>query len=69
MESEQTTKIPSSNTNFESYLPNIAIPILEKLLKEKEFKNAFFELKTNNSPFYDKLLVNIIRKLYLKLKI
>ena len=44
------TKIPPSNTNFESYLPNITTSFLEKPLKEKEFKDAFFALKTNKSP-------------------
>ena len=41
------TKIPPSNTNVESYLPNITTSFLEKPLKEKEFKDAFFALKTN----------------------
>ena len=63
------TKIPPSNTNFESYLPNITTSFLEKPLKEKEFKDAFFALKTNKSPGNDNLHVNVIRKLYHELKI
>ena len=63
------TKIPPSNTNFESYLPNITTSFLEKPLKEKEFKDAFFALKTNKSPGNDNVHVNAIRKLYHELKI
>ena len=59
-------KILSSNTNFESYLPNITTSILGKALNEKELKDAFFALK--KIPGYDKLHVNVIRKLYNKLK-
>ena len=67
--SNPATKIPSSNTNFESYLPNITTTILGKPFKEKEFKDAFFVLKTNKSPGYDTLHVNAIRKLCHELKI
>ena len=67
--SKLAAKIPSSNTNFESYLPNITTSILDKPLNEKEFKDAFFALKANKSPGYDKLHVNVIRKLYHELKI
>ena len=63
------TKIPPSNTNFESYLPNITTSFLEKPLKENECKVAFFALKTNKSPGNDKLHVNVKRKLYHELKI
>ena len=69
MGSKLATKIPPSNTNFESYLPNITTSFLEKPLKEKEFKDAFLALKTNNSPGNDNLHVNVIRKLYHELKI
>ena len=67
--SKLATKIPPSNTNFESYLPNITTSFLEKPLKENEFKVAFFALKTNKSPGNDNLHVNVIRKLYHELKI
>ena len=63
------TKISSSNTNFELYLPNITTFVLEKTFKEKEFKNSFFTLKTNKSRGYDRLHANVIRKLYHELKI
>ena len=43
-------KIPPSSTNFESYLPNITTALSDKPLSEKEFKDAFFALKTNKSP-------------------
>ena len=67
--SKPLAKIPSSNTNFESNYPNITTSILEKPLKEKELKDAFFALKTNKSPGYDKLWINVIRKLYHLLKV
>ena len=53
--SKLAIKIPSSNTKFESYLPNITT-------------KTFFTLKTNKSPGYDKLRVNFITKLYHELK-
>ena len=68
-ESKLATKIPPSNTNFESYLPNITSCSQEKPLKENEFKVAFFALKTNESPGNDKLHVNVVRKLYHELNI
>ena len=40
-------KIQPISTNFESYLPNIATALSDKPLLEKEFKDAFFVLKTN----------------------
>ena len=67
--SKLAAKIPSSNTNFESYLPNITTSILNKPLNENEFEDAFFALKANKSPGYDKLHVYVIRKLYHKLNI
>ena len=39
--SKLAAKIPSTNTNFESYLSNITTSILDKPLNEKEFKDAF----------------------------
>ena len=48
--SKLTAKIPSSNTNFESYLPNITTSIVGKPLYEKEFSDAFFALKSNKNP-------------------
>ena len=69
MGAKLATKIPPSNTYFESYSSNITTTLLEKPLKEKEFKDAFFELKKNKSPGNDKLHVNVIRKLYHELKI
>ena len=48
-------KVPPSSTSFESYLPNITTALSDKPLSEKEFKDAFFKLKTNKSPGYDNL--------------
>ena len=61
-------KIPPSSTNFQSYLLNITTVLSDKPLSEKEFKNAFFTLKTNRSTSYN-LYVNVIRSMYHELKI
>ena len=69
MESKLATKITSSHKNITSCLQNINTSILERSLNEKEVKDAFFALKTNKTPGFDKLNVNVIKKLYHKLKI
>ena len=51
------------------YLPDITTALHERALTEEEFKNTFFALKTNRSPGYENLHVNVIRKLYNELKI
>ena len=43
--------------------------VLNKPLNKKEFKDAFFALKANESLAYYKLHINVIRKLYHELKI
>ena len=67
--SNLANKIPPSSTNFESYLPNITTALSDKLFLEKKFKDAFFALKTNKSPGYDNLHVNVIRSMCQELKI
>ena len=67
--SKLVAKIPPRNTNFEAYLPNITTFILDKPLEAKEFKDAFFVLKTNKGPGYDKLHINVMKMLYHKIKI
>ena len=62
-------KTPPSSTNFESYLPKITTALSDKPLSKKEFKDVFFTLKTNKSPGYDNLHVNVIRHMYHELKI
>ena len=62
-------KIPPSSTNVESYLPDVSANLSDKPLSEKEFKDAFFTLKTNQSPGYDNLHVNVIKSMYHELKI
>ena len=61
-------KIPHGTTNFELYLPNITIIFRENCLTEEELKNAFFSLKTNKSPGYDNIHVNVIRNVYNEVK-
>ena len=36
----------------------------DKSLSEKDFKDAFFKLKTNKSSGYDNVHVNVIRNMY-----
>ena len=62
-------KIPASSTNFESYFPDITTALSDKPLSEKEFKDVFFTLKTNESPGYDNLNVNVMKRMYHELKI
>ena len=62
-------KIPPSSTNFESYLPNITTALRDKPLSGREFKYAFFTLKTNKCLGYDSLHVNVIRSMYHELKV
>ena len=57
-------KNPPSSTSLESYLANITTVLSDKPLLEKEFKDTFFTLKTNKSPSYDNLNVNVIRSMY-----
>ena len=65
-------EIPHGSTNFESYLPNTTTIFRENCLTEEEFRNVFFIfiflLKTNKSPGYDNIHVNVIRNLYNKLE-
>ena len=60
--------IPSSNMNFNSYLPHVSTIFAEKSVSEKELKRAFFSLKLNKTPSYDNINVNIIKKIYEELK-
>ena len=62
-------KMPPSSTNFESFLPDITAALSVKPLSEKEFKDAFFTLKTNRNPGYDHLHVNVIKSMYHELQI
>ena len=62
-------KIPSSSTKFESYILNITTALIDTPLTDKEFKDDFFTIKTDESPGYDNLHVNLIRSTYHELKI
>ena len=61
-------KIPSSNMNFNSYLPHVCTIFAEKSVTEEELKRAFFSLKPNKTPSHDNINVNIITKIYEELK-
>ena len=61
-------KVSHGTTSFESYLPNISTIFRENCLAEEEFKNATFSVKTNKSPGYNNIHVNVIRNFYNELK-
>lgn len=60
-------KKPPSDKHFASYLPNISTIFPEKFLAEKNL-SVFFSLKTNKTPSYVSKNVNIIKKIYRKIK-
>ena len=60
-------KIPPSNMNFDSYRPHVCTIFAEKSVTE-ELKRAFFSLKTNKTPGYDNINVNVVKKIYKELK-
>ena len=57
-------KIQSSGTKFESYHPDVTTALNDKPFLEKDFKDAFFTLKTNKNSGYDNLHVNVIKSMY-----
>ena len=44
--SNPASKIPPSNTNFDSYFPEISTIFVENSITEEEFKNAFYLVET-----------------------
>ena len=61
-------KIPLSGTSFESCFPEIAATLSDKPLSENKLKDTFSTLKTNKSPGYDNLHVNVVRSMHHELK-
>ena len=61
-------KIPPSNMNFDSYLPHACTIFAEKSVTEEELKRAFLSFKPNETPGYDNINVNVVKKIYNKLK-
>ena len=59
-----TKKVPNSSNSFTSFL-NQTHSIMEKnSLSINELKEAFFSLKTNNSPGYDDINFNVVKKCF-----
>ena len=54
-------KVDSSSVNFYKYLEAYNITQLEKDLTINELKDAFFSLKLNKSPGYEKLDLMLLR--------
>ena len=66
--SNLAAKTPPSNINFDSYLPHVCTNFAEKSVTVEELKRAFFSLKPIKTPGYDNIDVNIVRKIFKKLK-
>ena len=56
-----TKKVDSSSVNFHQYLEAYNITQQEKDLTVNELKDAFFSLKLNKSPGYEKLDLMLLR--------
>ena len=57
-------KLPNSSNSFNSFL-NQTHSILEKnSLSKNKLKEAFFSLKTNKSPGYDNINLNVVTKCF-----
>ena len=54
--------------NFDSYLPHACTIFAEKSVTEEELKRAFLSFKPNETPGYDNINVNVVKKIYNKLK-
>ena len=61
-------KMPPSNMNFDLYLPHVCTIFAKKSVTEKELKRAFFSLKLNETPGYDNINSNVVKKIYEELK-
>ena len=54
--------IPETARNFESYLKDNDLTQGEYNITDKEFEKAFFSIKCNKSPGYDKISSNVIKE-------
>ena len=62
------SKIPQSNNDYKSYLPDITTLIDEQELTGQELKEAVASLKPNKRPGCDSIHVNVIKAIYEELK-
>ena len=58
------SKIPQSNNDYKSYLPDITTLIDEQELTGQEIKEAVASLKPNKRPGCDSIHVNVIKAIY-----
>ena len=65
---ELASKIPAAKTTFETYVETVNSTMDSNPLSINELKDAFFFLKTNQSPGYDKIVKNCFVELYDPLK-
>ena len=61
---ELASKIPVAKTKFETYVETVNSTMESKPLSINEFKDAFFSLKINKSPGYDKINSNVAKKCF-----
>ena len=55
-------QIPESENTFESYLVKTSATMQRKLVSINELRDAFFSLKLNKCPGYDKISFNVVRE-------
>ena len=60
--SKLASKIPNASTTFESYINKPDSIMKTKQLSMNELKDAFFSLKINESPGYDDISFNVVKK-------
>ena len=64
IESKLASKIPYASTTFESYLNYILLWKQSNSRWMNELKDAFFSLKINESPGYDDISFNVLKKCF-----
>ena len=64
IESKLASKIPNASTTFESYLNYILLWKQSNSRWMNELKDAFFSLKINESPGYDDISFNVLKKCF-----
>ena len=64
IESKLASKIPNASTTFESYLNYILLWKQSNSRWMSELKDAFFSLKINESPGYDDISFNVLKKCF-----
>ena len=58
---ELAKKIPAASRTFESFLSKIDATMPADPITINDFKEALFSLKTNKSPGYEEISLNVIK--------